>query len=307
MSSNLVDRASAGPSPQTMDELGDSLHRLSTLSQERYYNPYETFDWPDTLPDDQLWMSPELMSTAGTDAGRSLSEEQMIRLSHEESINFYTLNVYGIRQLMVEVINRIHTPRYGPISEFLHHFVKEENEHMWFFAEFCRRYGSDGLYPDRQLRLEGFDTAEAQDFLAFARIMMFEEIGHRFNARMADDERLPAIVRCINQQHHQDESRHIAFGRRLVNHLFAEVGRVDGDGRLVTEVGEYCRRFLIAMIQSLYNPAMYAAAGIDQPFEFRRALLADPGRQPYHQHLVESTVKHLDRIGALDNATFELG
>jgi len=303
MTSPTTDRPSPDLDTSGMATVGASLSRLVRLSEEHYYNPYEEFVWPVELPLDQYWMSPELLSIAGTELGDQLDEVTRVRLSHAESINFYTLNVHGIRQLMIDVLERIHTPRYRPVSEFLHHFVKEENEHMWFFAEFAERYGPTGLNPDRQLRFDGFEGTEVQDFLAFARIMMFEEIGHRFNLRMANDERLPPIVRQINRQHHQDESRHIAFGRRLVGHLFTEVKRVSDD-ETIARLGTYCHRFLVAMLQSLYNPAMYRDAGIADAFEVRRTLLADPGREPYHDHLTSATVGHLHRIGVLESPTF---
>lgn len=277
--------------------LGPSLERLTRLSQDHYYNPYEEFDWPSVLPGRELWMPADLMSVAGTELGERLSDEQRIRLSHSESINFYSLNVHGIRELLREVIARMYTPKFAPLSEYLHHFVKEENEHMWFFAEFCGRYGG-GVYPDRKLRLESFGSVDVQDFLAFARIMMFEEIGHRFNARMAADDTLHPIIRQINRQHHQDEARHIAFGRKLVSWLFEEVS-ADHDTETITDVGTYCERFLVAMIKTLYDPRMYRDAGLDDGFGIRTQLLADRAREPYHDHLLGGTVSFLHRIGVL--------
>src|SRR5439155_16372831 len=114
---------------------------LSAQSIEDYYNPYKTFEWPDSLPENMWWMSPELTTTAGTELDDELDLEQRRRLSRVESINFYSLNVHGIRELLIEVTRRIHTTEFATPSEFFHHFIGEENEHMWFFAEFCLRYG----------------------------------------------------------------------------------------------------------------------------------------------------------------------
>ena len=36
----------------------DILERLSSKSIEDYYNPYQMFEWPDTLPENMWWMSP---------------------------------------------------------------------------------------------------------------------------------------------------------------------------------------------------------------------------------------------------------
>src|SRR5258707_12819903 len=86
-------------------------------------------------------MSPELTTTHGAELAETLTREQLFALSKQESINFYSLNVHGIRELLIEVVGRIHTPGFETPSEFFHHFIGEENEHMWFFAEFCLRYG----------------------------------------------------------------------------------------------------------------------------------------------------------------------
>ena len=40
-------------------------------------------------------------------------------------------------ELLIEVMRRLHTPGYEIPTPYFHHFIGEENEHMWFFAEFC--------------------------------------------------------------------------------------------------------------------------------------------------------------------------
>ena len=49
------------------DRFRSILDRLSSMSIEDYYNPYRVFQWPDSLPADMWWMSPDLMSTYGTE------------------------------------------------------------------------------------------------------------------------------------------------------------------------------------------------------------------------------------------------
>lgn len=143
------------------------LNRLTSKSIDDYYNPYQLFEWPDSLPENMWWMSPELTTTYGTEAAERLTENQLFALSRHESINFYSLNVHGIRELLIEVTKRIHTSGFETPSEFFHHFIGEENEHMWFFAEFCLRYGkkiyrqpgvSTWRYPSRTSRASWFSS-----------------------------------------------------------------------------------------------------------------------------------------------------
>lgn len=201
--------------------LVEIVERLSRQSVADFYNPYTHFDWPDRIGDDELWMSRDLLSVHGSEIVNQLTEKHILALSKWESINFYSMNVHGIRELLIEVVSRIHRPNFVTPSEFFHHFVGEENDHMWFFAQFCLRYGGK-IYPSLAVKTGGA-MAESVDFLVFARILLFEEIVDYYNATMAKDEMLSPVIREINRLHHRDESRHIAFGRELVQALYEEL------------------------------------------------------------------------------------
>ncbi|MET9927994.1 MULTISPECIES: diiron oxygenase [unclassified Streptomyces] len=274
------------------------LDRLATKSIDDYYNPYRLFEWPDELPEDMWWMSPELTTTYGTEWAEKLSAEQLHTLSKHESINFYSLNVHGIRELLVEVVNRIHTAGFETPSEFFHHFIGEENEHMWFFAEFCLRYGKK-IYRQPA---GGAETAapsdKVQSLLVFARILIFEELVDHFNSAMAEDERLHETIRGINRIHHQDESRHIAFGRELVNLLHQDLKRTATEQEL-DEVSTYLRRYMRHSFESLYHPQVYRDAGIERPHELRRALLESPARAEAELRTFRKTAKFLEKTGLI--------
>jgi len=152
------------------------LERITEMSVETYYNPYKMFQWPDSLPDEQWWMTPELMTVADTRFAEELPESQLMALSKWESIHFYSLNVHGIRELLLEVVKRVQMPGYDGESEFFHHFIGEENEHMWFFATFCLNYGKK-IYPDKKLKTEvGELPQDIENLFVFSRILIFEEI-----------------------------------------------------------------------------------------------------------------------------------
>ncbi|MFJ4462452.1 diiron oxygenase [Streptomyces sp. NPDC088928] len=273
----------------------DILDRLTTKSIDDYYNPYRLFKWPESLPEQMWWMSPELTTIHGTSFEGSLTEQQRFTLSKYESVNFYSLNVHGIRELLIEVTRRIHTKGFETPSEFFHHFIGEENEHMWFFAEFCLRYGGK-IY--RQPAGASVETAKtsAESLLVFARILIFEELVDHFNSRMALDDRLHETIRALNRIHHQDESRHIAFGRELVTALWADVRRTATEEEL-TAVSEYLRRYMTYSFESLYNPQVYRDAGLADPLAVREELLASPARPAFEQSVFRKTSKFLEKIG----------
>ncbi|MEV5385831.1 diiron oxygenase [Streptomyces sp. NPDC052721] len=273
------------------------LDRLTTKSIDDYYNPYRLFEWPDSLPDAMWWMSPELTTTHGTAVAGRLTEEQLYALSKYESVNFYSLNVHGIRELLIEVTRRIHTKGFETPSKFFHHFIGEENEHMWFFAEFCLRYGGR-IYRQPAGVSAAIPKSDVESLLVFARILIFEELVDHFNSRMAVDDRLHDTIRALNRIHHQDESRHIAFGRELVTALFAQV-RQNSTERELAEIAEYLRRYMSYSFESLFNPHVYRDAGIADPLAVRQELLRSPARAEFEQSVFRKTSKFLEKIGII--------
>lgn len=264
------------------------LDKVSNKSIEDHYNPYTLFEWPETLPEDRLWMPLELMTIHHMPAEKTLTEAELIALSKWESINFYSLNIHGIRELLVEVCRRIHTNAFAMPSEFFHHFIEEENSHLWIFAQFCLRYGGK-IYPERRMPATAREPAVEQ-FMIFAKILIFEEIVDYYNVRIAQDESLHPFVREINRLHHHDESRHIACSRELVEALFGHV-RQSVDASELPSIEEYLRQYIVACVESLYNPSAYLDAKLPvNAYQLRREALRDENRKRADQAMLKRTM-----------------
>jgi hypothetical protein len=259
--------------------------RLVTLSRDRFYNAFNAFDWPARLPDDQFWISPELLGVAGTEFEAQLTREQLVALGRFESLNFYSLSVYGERDLCRVILDHIHTDTYAAESEYFHHFLEEENKHMWFFSQFCLRYGGK-LYPNRAIAFSDEQPRDITQFLAFAKITIFEEIGDFYNVKLRDDDRLPDVVRNLNGLHHQDESRHLAMGRFVLSRLHGALRKCYG-ARELNAMEAYLKNYMRSSLESLYNPSAYRDAGIPKPYELRRALCGHPARREVHREIVQ--------------------
>ncbi|WP_327697965.1 diiron oxygenase [Streptomyces sp. NBC_00459] len=283
--------------------LKDILDRLVAKSEADYYNPYQVFQWPDSLPEECYWMTPELMSVHGTELAAELTEEQLHRLSKWESVNFYSLNVHGIRELITEVIARIHTKEFALTSEYFHHIIGEENEHMWFFAKFCNLYGGK-IYPDLAFKFDAATQGPAAHFLVFARLLLFEEIVDFFNKRMGEDDRLDPTIRKVNAIHHQDESRHVAFGRQIVALLHRDLRAKLPAGEMA-EVENYLRSYLRRSLESLVSPAVFRDAGIPEPYKARNRVLADPAYAELKRNILKRSMKFLLAEGILSSESID--
>lgn len=285
------------------DSLTQTINRMVDLSIENYYNPYKTFNWPDTIGDDQWWMPPHLLTVYGTRFMDQLGEPQLMALSKWESINFYGLIVYGIRELIQEVTKRIYKPKFEFASDYFHHFIGEENGHMWFFAKYCLKYGLK-IYPDRRAKGEADQQEpDVEAFMVFSRILIFEELGDYFNVQIGKDESLHPMIRQLNNVHHQDESRHIAFGRQIVKQLYARL-TIKNDPQKMVEHQNFLKRYMNLCAQNLYNPAAYKDAAIAEPYKLRKELLQDPLRRIHHNRFLKRTVDFFVRNDILPQEDF---
>jgi len=282
--------------------LPDLLRRLCELSVEHAYDPHRELEWPDSLPNEGVWMSVDLLSLYGTDCLEELTKEQLWKLSRYELANFFSLTVHGIRDLMQQVLSCIYNTGYEAESDYFHHFLDEENKHMWFFAEFCKRYAGK-IYVTRKMQFPSFAEDDIQTFIAFAKILISEQIGDFYNMRMMRDESLPAIVQKLNRVHHEDEGRHIAMGRRLVREMYMRISEKYSEQRR-REIVEYLRRYMEFFVSSFYNPGVYRDADLDDPYELRRTLIRHPARKKFHRQALRTTsrffsIHDLDLEGAM--------
>lgn len=287
----------------TRTSLADALRRLSDLSVEHAYDPFRDFDWPESIPEEGLWMSRDLLSVHGTQYEETLSDEALGRLSRCELVNFFSFNVHGIRDLMLHVLSCIHKSGYEVTSEYFHHFLDEENKHMYFFAEFCKRYGGK-IYVTQKVQFPAFEDEDIQSFIAFAKILISEQISDFYNVRMMYDESLHPMIRKINRVHHEDECRHLGMGLRVVSQLHTELAARHSRATLAGVYG-YLARYMQFFVQSFYNPGAYRDAGLDEPYEWRRRLMAEPGRREFHRRALHKTIAFFRNQGIDIGEVFE--
>jgi len=272
------------------------LERLCRISAAQSV-PDRACAWPQHLGPDDWCMSPELLSPYGTAMYEALDERQRRRLGFFEAVNFFSLNIWGERQLIAGIAPRLYPQDCDATSRYLQHFLAEENRHMALFAEFCGRYAGK-VYRQKTWRVPRAHAEGEEEFLFFARVLLFEEIVDRYNVAMSGDSRLPPIVRHIHRTHHGDESRHLAFGRRTVVELF-ERHAARWAPEALARVRQELEAFLAASWREYYNPEAYADAGLPDPYGCRLRLLADDARQRHHAAFSADSVAYLRRHGIL--------
>lgn len=285
------------------------IERLIHLSKVHSYNCYNRFDWPESLDVTQFWCDEDLLTTYGTEVHDRLTEQQRFELSKWEAINFFSLNVHGIKGALEFVSRSIYETKYREISKYMHIFLAEENAHMWFFATFCLRYGGK-IYPHFELKTGQVENELERDLYMFASTLIFEEYVDYYNHKVGRNEYVPAIVKEINLQHHIDESRHVSFGREVVRELFNEIVAKDHTGETRARVNQTVKKIFMYFIGLMYNPQAYSDAGIvsssgtPTPASLRNHLRNAPARKKFHSLWFKRTAEFFTKCGAIDDTAF---
>lgn len=269
--------------------------KLSDISRKGYYSPYTSLEFPEHVEKNQWFTAPELISLHGTPEYERLSEEQRKVLSFWEAVNFYSLNINGERALMEGLAHRLYDRRNDEVSNYLHHFLDEENKHMVYFGTFCTKYAGK-IYPDRKINFPREYEEGEEDFLFFAKVMIFEEIVDVYNKRMATDARLHPVAQKINFFHHRDEIRHLVFGRQMVKELYREFSP-GWKAETREQLPQYLGNYLIATWKEYYNPDMYRDAGLENPYDIMEMAFHSDSARSHRAEISEGCLTRLKEAG----------
>jgi len=270
------------------------FNHLSDRSLRLNYDVRSTFNWVDELPRNVLWLPTNLLSVHGTELEHECDQETLINLSQHETISLFRLFVKGESDLLQTILQIMVRDEFSEGFDYFSHFVEEENKHMWFFAEFCRRYGGPEM-PIKIIKFNPTFPPPVERFLAISRIFLFEELGDWFNVGTMDDERIPELIREIHKRHHMDEAGHMAAGWSIADTMWKSL--VTSEEPMVLKAAvDNLYSYLDWSVQNLYNPEAYRRAGFKECYETRNTLLAHPGRQSIHNAIYRKSKIKLGRL-----------
>lgn len=284
-----------------METASQLASRLTFASRRKLWDVYNAFTWPDALVDDMWAMPPELCSLYGTDAWEALDDAQRKRLSLYEIGNFFSLVLQGERPLVQGLVDRLYSKKNTKeITEYLHHFVDEENKHMVMFGEFCNRYVGK-VYPEKKISLPREYAKGEEEVAFFCKVMVVEELGDYYNVVIEKDERIEPMVRELNRVHHRDEARHLAFGRLYLAELF-ERYRPGWSDEQLEDFRAWLVEYLRASWGDYYNPTMYKDAGLADGYELRQLALTHAAPAAHRQRASDKLVTYFIKHGLLTEA-----
>lgn len=273
--------------------------RLSDASIRKAWDVYSAFDWPESLEPTAHWyMSPELISIHGTPVWEGLDETARKRLSFYEIVNFFSFVLYGERPLVSGLMNRMYRKNtLGAVTDYLHHFVDEENKHMIMFGMFCNRYAGR-VYPEKKIVMPRDYARGEEDIAFYCKVLIVEELGDYYNLKMMGDKTIHPLVARINKIHHVDEARHLGFGREYLRELVAEHRPGWSDAELAS-FRKWLVEYLVSSWGDFYNPAVYKDAGLADGYAIRKMALQDATCRSFRTAASEKLVDYFQEIGLL--------
>ncbi|MGE3636732.1 MAG: diiron oxygenase [Sandaracinaceae bacterium] len=284
-----------------METASELAVKLTKQSRDQFWNVYTEFDWPDALDADRFAMTPELVSIHGTELWESLDDAQKKKLSLYEVANFFSLTLQGERPLVAGLSDRLYSKRLSHEgTEYIHHFIDEENKHMIMFGLFLQKYVGK-VYPEKKIALDRTYVKGEEEVAFFCKVMVVEELGDYYNVKMMLDDSIEPIVKQINWVHHRDESRHLGFGRRHLTELcekWVPTWSEDTKAGFATWLSQYVQ----SSWNDFYNPTMYKDAGLADPYEVRRMALAHPATAAHRTKASKKLVNIFLRLGLLSEA-----
>ena len=289
-----------------METASELAIRLTAQSREQFWNVYTELDWPESLDLSRYCMSPELISIHGTELWDALSEDQRRRLSLYEVANFFSLTLQGERPLVAGLSDRLYSKRVSTeTTEYLHHFIDEENKHMIMFGLFLNKYVGK-VYPEKKMVLDRTYQPGEEEIAFFCKVMVVEELGDYYNVKMMIDDSIEPVVKQINWVHHRDESRHLGFGRRHLTEL-AERYLPTWDQRTREGFASWLSSYVQSSWNDFYNPSMYKDAGLPEwgygtGYAIRKMALAHPATAEHRRRASKKLVNIFLRLGLLDEA-----
>lgn len=283
----------AASRPDTgIDEVSERLlESAARLSR----NAMTEIDWSAPMDPDKYGCSPEWSSLYGTDYWNEMSEEQRISLTRHEFASIMCIGIWFEMILQEMVVRDQYLGQYhSPEFQFALTEIADECRHSIMFAKASEKMVGKSYHPHPKIAKAGkLFKATAGGEVAYAGILVAEEVLDVFQRGCMRDDRVLPFIRTVNEIHVLEEARHMKFAREEVREAMKGISEKRRKfSALYVSLGAYF------IVSSLIQPQAYADAGLDVERARREA------RENEHFHsMIRSSCTHLmeflDDVGLL--------
>ncbi len=269
--------------------------RLLVSAARLSRNAMTEIDWSLPMDPDKYGCSPEWSSLYGTDYWDELTQEQRISVTRHEFASIMCIGIWFEMILQEMVIRDQYLGEYhSPEFQFALTEIADECRHSIMFAKASEKMVGRSYRPSKTVgRLGKFFKGTAKNEVAYAGILVAEEVLDVFQRGCMRDERVLPFIRTVNEIHVLEEARHMKFAREEVRESVQGIGRFRRQfSALYIAAGAHF------IVSSLIRPQAYADAGLD----VERAVREARNNEHFHS-MIRSSCAHLmeflDDVGLL--------
>ncbi|WP_168704291.1 AurF N-oxygenase family protein [Gordonia paraffinivorans] len=269
--------------------------RLLASAARLSRNAMTEIDWSEPMDPTKYGCSPEWSSLYGTDYWDELTEEQRISVTRHEFASIMNIGIWFEMILQEMVIRDQYLGDYhGSEFQFALTEIADECRHSLMFAKASEKMVGTSYRPSKKVaRLGKIFMQTARNEVAYAGILVAEEVLDVFQRGCMRDDRVLDFIRTVNEIHVLEESRHMRFAREEVRESLRGVSWARRQfSALSVAIGAYF------IVTSLVQPKAFADAGLDVDRAVREM------RHNSHFHsMIRSSCVHLmeflDEVGLL--------
>lgn len=273
----------------------DTTRRLLASSATLSYDPDAEIDWDAPLDPTLHGLNPEWSTLYGTPLWDRMTDQQRITLTRHEVASIMSTGIW-FEMILQQMILRDGYRKDHASNEFRFALteIADECRHSSMFAKTCQALDATGYFPRRSaVELGRVYKTVAQGELAYAAILVAEEVLDVMQRDWMRGEDVLPMVRTTSRIHVVEESRHMKFARAEIREQLASAGRAR----------RYAGSVVIAVaakiiVDNMVSPGVYAAAGLDSA-EAQAAAAANPHRAAMLRSSCSHLMAFLGDIGLL--------
>ncbi|MFT3715948.1 MAG: diiron oxygenase [Gordonia sp. (in: high G+C Gram-positive bacteria)] len=277
---------------QGVDEVSE---RLLASAAKLSRNAMTEIDWSLPMDPTKYGCSPEWSSLYGTDYWNEMSEEQRITLTRHEFASIMCIGIWFEMVLQDMVLHDQYLGDYhSPEFQFALVEIADECRHSLMFAKASEKMVGTTYRPEKVVgKIGKYFRHMAKQEVAYAGILVAEEVLDVFQRGCMRDERVLPFIRTVNEIHVLEEARHMKYAREQVREVMPTVSeRRRQASALLIAMGAY------TIVMNLIRPQAYEDAGLDK----RRAFTEAAHNEHFHS-MIRSSCTHLieflDEVGLL--------
>ncbi|GED96407.1 AurF N-oxygenase family protein [Gordonia crocea] len=277
---------------QGVEEVSD---RLLASAARLSRNAMTEIDWSLPMEPDKHGCSPEWSSLYGTDYWNELTDEQRVSLTRHEFASIMCIGIWFEMVLQELVLRDQYLGEYHSTEfQFALVEVADECRHSLMFSKASEKMVGKSYRPNKLVgRLGKVFKYVAKNEVAYAGILVAEEVLDVFQRGCMRDDRVLPFIRTVNEIHVLEEARHMKYAREQVRESMQGVGWFRRKlSALVVSMGAYM------IVANLVRPQAYADAGLDKGRAYGEA-----AHNEHFHSMIRSSCTHLmeflDEVGLL--------